>query len=108
MWLFTKHGFYSIVQKAPSEWHVRARVRGDLDNLLTAANLESKIIDTRAGDYQWRIILRKKCDLMAVAGAVFAIDYENFKDMIADTPDQKGKLQAYHTIWSLMAHASHR
>ena len=35
MWLMTKHGFYSIVQKQPGEFHIRARVRKDLENLVT-------------------------------------------------------------------------
>jgi len=30
----TKHGFYSIVQKKPGEFHIRARVRKDLENLI--------------------------------------------------------------------------
>jgi len=34
MWLMTKHGFYSIVQKNPGEFHIRARVRKDLENLV--------------------------------------------------------------------------
>jgi hypothetical protein len=31
MWLFTKHGFYSIVHKPKEGWHVRARRRSDLE-----------------------------------------------------------------------------
>jgi hypothetical protein len=34
MWLMTKHGFYSIVQKRPGEYHIRSRVRKDLENLV--------------------------------------------------------------------------
>jgi hypothetical protein len=39
MWLMTKHGFYSIVEKRPGEFHVRARVRQDLENLVARVPL---------------------------------------------------------------------
>jgi hypothetical protein len=41
MWLMTKHGFYSIVQRKPGEYHVRARERLDLKNLLKGVPLGS-------------------------------------------------------------------
>ena len=31
-----------------------------------------------------------------------SLGYSNFKSMIADTPDQRAKLQAYHSIWGVM------
>ena len=34
MWLATKHGFYSIVQKSNGHFHVRGRMRQDLENLI--------------------------------------------------------------------------
>jgi len=34
MWLMTKHGFYSIVEKLPGEFHIRSREREDLQNLI--------------------------------------------------------------------------
>jgi hypothetical protein len=46
MWLMTKHGFYSIVQRKPDEYHVRARERLDLENLLKRVPLpDAKIVD---------------------------------------------------------------
>lgn len=52
MWLMTKHGFYSIVQKKPDEYHVRARERQDLQNLIDRVPLpDAVIIDTPEADY---------------------------------------------------------
>jgi hypothetical protein len=40
MWLCTKLGFFSIMKKGnPGEWQIRARIKRDLDNLLSAAKL---------------------------------------------------------------------
>ena len=66
MWLVTKHGFYSIVQKQPGEFHVRARVRQDLQNLVERVPLErTRIRDTRSADYPFRFIVGKD-EVMAV------------------------------------------
>lgn len=32
MWLMTKHGFYSIVEKQAGEFQIRAREKRDLEN----------------------------------------------------------------------------
>ena len=46
MWLMTKHGFYSIVQKKQGEFHVRARVRKDLENLQERVPLAGREIQS--------------------------------------------------------------
>jgi hypothetical protein len=51
MWLMTKHGFYSIVQRKAGEYHVRSRERHDLENLLAGVPLpDAKIVDTPMAD----------------------------------------------------------
>ena len=58
MWLMTKHGFYSIVQKKPGEFHIRSRVRKDLQNLVQRVPLiGARILDTKDADYAFRIIV---------------------------------------------------
>ena len=57
MWLMTKHGFYSIVEKKPGKFHIRSRERRDLQNLLDRVPLDGeKIVDTPDADYGARII----------------------------------------------------
>ena len=108
MWLATKFGFYSIVQKqtsndGPLKFHVRARIHTDLENLLTASGLSHEIQEWPDADYRYRVIIDQKelAQLMAVLAGT--LDYGNFKSMIAATPGQRGKLHAYHEIWGVMA-----
>jgi hypothetical protein len=100
MWLATQHGFYSIVEKKSGEFHVRARCRKDLENLLALSGLAMPIIETPAGDYGWRVVVGKPEVAKALAALGGAIDYSNFKDRIHDLPDQREKAPIYSRLWS--------
>ena len=84
MWLATKYGFYSIVQKQPPDdgdpavYHVRARVRQDLENLLAASALAMEILEWPEADYRYRIVIhqRELFDLMCLLAE--NLDYPNF------------------------------
>ncbi len=102
MWLFTKHGFYSIVRKKESEFHVRARLKGDLENLIRVVGLEAKIITTRDADYRYRLVVGGQDVARVMECLGQEIDYSNFKGKIASDPKQRGRLGAYHEIWSVM------
>jgi hypothetical protein len=103
MWLFTKLGFFSLVKKAPGVWHLRARVKRDLSNIKALALPGSiEIVKSYAGsDYPWRILLDKR-QKAALFTRLSSIDYDNFKGTIAQSPDQRAKLTAYHEIWQIM------
>lgn len=104
MWLFTVHGFYSIVQKTPDEWHVRARVKRDLDNLKKLTRLRVKIEESWPGsDYPWRIIVTRRQKGRIIRDLGEDIEYSNFKGEVGRRPDQAGKLPALHEIWAIMA-----
>ena len=103
MWLATKHGFYSIVQKAPGEFHVRARVRQDLENLLTLVGKDMVIQEWPAADYRYRTIVAQRDLTEIMAALALSLDYPNFKGQIARSPDQRVKLDAFHEIWAIMA-----
>ena len=99
-----------MVQKeAPTEtnaavFHVRARIRQDLENLLKETGLPSDIQEWPGADYRYRIIVTQPeidAILSALAGS---LDYANFKSKIAATPNQREKLHAYHEVWHTMAH----
>ena len=103
MWLMTKHGFYSIVEKKPGEFHIRARVRKDLENLVERVPLsESEILSTKNADYHFRIIVGKGevLDVLQFLGET--LDYSNFKDKVGATPDQESKHDLYAQVWSLL------
>ncbi len=109
MWIASKFGFFSIVQKhAPAEgtpagYHVRARLHADLENLLHAARLRKEIQEWPDADYRYRFI-GSEADVDQVMACLAAtLDYDNFKSKIGRTPEQRSKLDAYHEIWSVMA-----
>jgi hypothetical protein len=108
MWLMTRHGFFSIVEKPEKgTFHLRSRERRDLQNLIqrvpALAACGAQVIDTPDGDYAARILIGKpELDtVMAFLGD--SIDYSNFKSRIATTPDQAHK--PYHEVWDVMADA---
>ena len=98
MWLMTKYGFYSIVQKRPDEYHIRARERKDLENLVAGVPLpEAQIQESDITDYAFRIIA-PKADVDAVLHFLGDhLDYSNFKARIDRTPGQERK--PYHEVW---------
>ena len=103
MWLMTKHGFYSIVQKKPSEFHVRARVRGDLENLVERVPLPgAEIHSSKQTDYPFRIIVGKGEVLKVLQLFGETLDYSNFKDTVARTADQREKHDAYGKVWNTL------
>ncbi len=104
MWLMTKHGFYSIVEKKSGEFHIRSRERKDLENLVRGIPLSNaQILESDTADYAFRIIVKKE-DVLAVLNFLGeTLDYDNFKDKVDRTPDQKHK--PYHKIWGVMADA---
>lgn len=104
MWLFTVHGFYSIVQKGPAEWHVRAREKQDLDNLKKLTRLRIAVQESYPGsDYPWRMLVGKRGKDIIIKALGDDIEYHNFKGEVGCRPDQRAKLPAYHEIWAIMA-----
>lgn len=103
MWLATQHGFYSIVQKAQDEFHVRSRLKKDLQNLLQLTEKEQVIHSWDGADYRYRIVVQQADFIDIMAKLALALDYPNFKSQIARLPDQREKLHAFHEIWSIMA-----
>lgn len=100
MWLMTRHGFYSIVQKNPGEFHVRTRVRRDLENLIERVPLPGQKVHTsKATDYPHRIIVDKEGVLKVLLFLGETLDYGNFKGMIHETKDQRSKSAVYGRVW---------
>lgn len=105
MWICTKFGFFSVVQKLPGHYHVRARCRQDLVNLLARFREDQglagrrapriKIHRTEPADYRFRIVVTRH-QWLSLAPAIFdSVTYHNFKDFIARSPEQYDKLAAY-------------
>ncbi len=109
MWIASKFGFFSIVQKqeptegSPAVYHVRARLRADRENLLLAARLRKDIEEWPHANYKYRFLGTEGDVAQVMACPAATLDYDNFKSKIGRTHDQKRKLDAYHEIWSVMA-----
>jgi len=103
MWIATQHGFYSIVQKKPAEYHVRGRTRQDLENLLALTGLDLTIEEWPLADYRYRVITKRQGVSVIMSSLAMSLDYSNFKSTIARTPDQRDKLDAYHDTWEALA-----
>ena len=102
----TKHGFYSIVQKRAAEFHIRARVRQDLENLVARVPLPgAEILATKTADYSFRIVTGKGDVRKVMEFLGDSLDYSNFKDTVARTPDQQAKHDAYASVWRTMMDA---
>ena len=82
MWIATKVGFFSIVRKEGKDFHVRARLRPDLVELMDLAGIESEIFESEYADYRFRIVVDS--DTVRKIGAMLfkEIDYDNFKNTI--------------------------
>lgn len=106
MWLATKLGFFSIVQKAPAEFHIRGRLRTDLENLLKLSGKPLEILEWPAADYRFRVIVNQQDFVDIMVALALTLDYPNFKGCIATSRDQRPKLKAYHEIWGLLAELS--
>jgi 8-oxo-dGTP pyrophosphatase MutT (NUDIX family) len=108
MWLITKFGFFSIVQK-PGDAEagmltVRARVRADLEALRAAYLPEMGEITENAGtDYRYRACVPHEALAAALQQIVLDIDYGNFKNAVQETQGPK-RSHLYHQVWDVLYH----
>lgn len=106
MWIMTKLGFFSIVEKPEDRKSgnltVRARVRADLENLHKQFLPGLGAIQEDAGtDYRYRAKAKKADVAAALAGLTDSVDYANFKNEVAK---KQGKARAgvYGKVWSAL------
>jgi hypothetical protein len=97
MWVFTKHGFVSIVQHRDiSECLiVRARDPRPLEELWP----NHEIITLEDADYRFRILAQRESVLDVVSDLVLSIDYDNFKNECFDHPEY---LRSLGSVWRVM------
>lgn len=102
MWLFTPTGFLSIV--ADREHHgnllVRARARADIEAFVVATGAPAPT-ERPDRDYRWRTSVPAQVVATYVAGQVAAIDYENFKNAVAERHGHD-RAHRYAEVWSVM------
>ncbi len=102
MWLMTKLGFYSIVEKRTDEYHIRSRSRVDLENLKGLLDSDSlgELVVGGYTDYPFRFITNWSGLREVFVSLSDTIDYPNFKSAVSQLPDQQSK--PYGRVWSIM------
>jgi hypothetical protein len=118
MWIFTKHGFYSVVcarqgdgqhgQPAdPNRLMVRARVRkhlealkGQFSDLLNACEVK----EFAGTEYAFRIFVDKPVWNQVLARLNEEIDYDNFKSGVGHFQGKNGAAyeRSLHEVWSVI------
>lgn len=108
MWLFTKIGFFSVVENMhnANEVLVRSRFREDLEALLSFAGLAMKIDDRSGTDYGFRVFLPREKWQEIAQRLVEGIDYSNFKD--AAHSGNSIKDGALFDVWRVMHRAQEK
>jgi len=106
MWLFTKYGFFSVVQHRDDEKKVliRARIKDDLVGLLQFMRYRChvappEVVELPHSDYAFRIALDKSVWRDVAAALTGDIDYDNFKNAVHGQPDRD---DAYLRVWQEM------
>ena len=100
----TQHGFFSVIEdEDPAYLLIRARRKGDLENLSNLVTFKATVEDTKEADYRYSIRLKKGSARRLLAATFDRIDYPNFRDAISKTPDQREKIFSYRQIWSTLS-----
>lgn len=118
MWLFTKHGFFSVVcarqgdgrhhrPVAPDRLMVRARERSHLERVkerFPELLGRCEIVEFAGTDYAHRFFVDKATWTKVIAGLNDEIDYDNFKEEVRQHQGSCGGtyVSALHDIWSVM------
>ena len=107
MWLFTRAGFFSVVDKKSQprgvgEVCVRARVAADFDSLrqLYFPDMPDVVFETNT-DYPYRIYVGKKQWAKVAALMSEDVTYSNFKGMIAKEQGYE-RSHLYSDVWGVM------
>lgn len=106
MWLQTRVGFFSIVEKpgdrASNRLTIRARVAADLhalrDRYLPALG---EVQEGNHNDYRFRATAPREAVAESIGKAIMDIDYQNFKNVVAQ---EQGLARAhvYGDVWSVL------
>jgi len=110
MWIFSEHGFVSIVVNRygddQNEFLVRARCRADLERFeeLLPAGWAKEPWHAPPADYRWRALANRGDVAEALVAMMREHEYTNFKARVMQTPSgmDPGRLHALHEVWAVM------
>lgn len=109
MWLYTTRGFFSIVRNSENmgEVLVRARLRGDLENLRSIWPTLTPTRETNRRDYRFRATIDVRELPLLLSKLASELTYTNFKDAVAAKQGYP-RADLYHDVWHVMAEAQER
>ena len=95
MWIQLNNSFLSIVQNRnnDSELLVRARVKGDIENVFPKAN----VFEDVKADYKYRAFLTKQNVADVIKNKINAINYDNFKNSVSRK--DLNRISSYSNVW---------
>jgi hypothetical protein len=101
MWLITRYGFFSVVQKpGEKDLTIRARARADLEALRRRYLPSMGDIRVDEGtDYHYRASHAAVAE--ALRCSVMDVNYANFKDTVADEQGPE-RAHIYSRVWSVL------
>lgn len=104
MWLMTRFGFFSVVQKdGESHLTIRSRTRGDLDRLRGHYLPQLGPGIAHAGtDYPWRAVATTEDLASALTRIARDINYSNFKEEVSLSLG-KERAHRYSKVWAALA-----
>jgi hypothetical protein len=102
VWVFTTRGFYSVVAHRTRLGYVlvRARTREDLEALAHLLR-DVTIEEDEGADYRWRAAIKKSEWQDAVARLAGDIDYDNFKNAVAERVGVS-RAALYGDVWAVV------
>lgn len=106
MWIITRIGLFSVVEKpwdrGQGTLTVRARVRKDLETLRDDFLPElGPIAEDPDADYRFRAQAPRPAFADAMRLLVMAINYDNFKDEVAERQGSN-RAALYHDVWDVL------
>lgn len=102
MWLFTRHGFFSVVANHRGDAVVRARRREHLESLLDRMDLHRRIVTLEHADYRYRVMIPKMSWIEISSQLAEDIDYSNFKAEAQKTIGIDDYTKMLHEVWALV------
>lgn len=100
MWMMTKIGFFSIVEKPKGMMCIRARCLKDMINLEKVFPGLPEVEHTPRADYPFRVLLDKQTFRHGFQWLADGITYNNFKNEVRKT--NKHREELYHQVWAIL------
>jgi hypothetical protein len=100
MWIMTKIGFFSMVEKPKGQICIRSRSVKDMIDLQKKVFPDYNILHTPKADYPYRLIVPIKYFRSEFGKLANTVDYPNFKSEVGSKNSHRENL--YHQVWAIL------